>query len=504
MILTVGPVAAATALPSCATARLSDYSLRAERLPNDFGEIQNCDLSLLRPRLRLRNLFNGVLCGMRGPVPLPGETTIERLVKPFQEFARLEASGGILLIVCTLAALIWANSPWAATYFSLWHTKLILGFAGRQLSEDLHFWINDGLMAIFFLVVGLEIKREMLVGELSSTRKAALPIVAALGGMIVPAVIYFLFNRTGPGVTGWGISMATDIAFALGVLALLGDRVPNSLKVFLAALAIADDIGAVLVIAFFYTAQISWISLAVAGVFLVGLIVMNCIGARHPLFYIVLGLGLWLAFLQSGIHATVAGVLLALTIPARRRIDDDGLFLERSENLLEEFRHADAAGDAIHAGATRSAALSLLAEECHLAESPMLRFEHALAPWIKHAVMPIFALANAGVVFGQGSLVSPISLGLIGGLVFGKPIGIVGFSWLANRFRLAALPESVGWRQIMGVGMLGGIGFTMSLFIANLAFGAGSALETAKVGILVASVASGVAGALILLKNCRA
>ncbi len=334
--------------------------------------------------------------------PLPGKTPIERLARPFQEFARLESSGGILLIGCALAALVSANSPWASSYFSLWHTKLTFGFAGRQISEDLHFWINDGLMAIFFLVVGLEIKREALVGELSSARKAALPIVAALGGMIVPAGTYFLFNQAGPGVAGWGVPMATDIAFALGVLALLGTRVPKSLRVFLAALAIADDIGAVLVIAFFYTAEIAWISLAIAGIFFVALIVVNLLGVRHPLIYTVLGLGLWLAFLQSGIHATVAGVLLALTIPARRRIDDDALFLERGENILDEFRQADAAGDAIHAGATRSAALSLLAAECHLAESPMLRFEHALAPWIKHAVMPIFALANAGVVFGRG------------------------------------------------------------------------------------------------------
>ena len=237
-----------------------------------------------------------------------------------------------------MAALLWANSPWAASYFSLWHTKLTVGFAGQgNALEELHFWINDGLMALFFLLVGLEIKRETLVGELASLRKAALPLVGALGGMLVPAGCYFFFNRTGPGAAGWGIPMATDIAFALGVLALLGDRVPTSLKVFLAALAIADDIGAVLVIAFFYTAQISWISLAVAGAFFVALIVMNRIGARHPLIYAVLGLGLWLAFLQSGIHATVAGVLLALTIPAQRRIDG-GAFLERSEKILEEFR----------------------------------------------------------------------------------------------------------------------------------------------------------------------
>ena len=399
---------------------------------------------------------------------LENATPVERLVRTFQEFARLEASGGILLIGCTVVALAWANSPWAGSYFHLWHTDPTFGLAGKLMSKPLHFWINDGLMALFFLLVGLEIKRETLVGELASFRKAALPIAAALGGMIVPAVLYFFFNRGGPGASGWGIPMATDIAFALGVLALLGDRAPTSLKVFLAALAIADDIGAVLVIAFFYTAQISWISLEVGGLFFVALIAANRAGARHPLIYSALGLGLWIAFLRSGIHATVAGVLLAITIPARERVD----------NIAFSTR-----GD-----------------------SPMLRFEHALMPWNKYVIMPVFALANAGVVLGAGaarSLADPISLGVICGLVLGKPIGIVLFSWLATRIRVAAMLDGISWRQIVGVGMLGGIGFTMSLFIANLAFGETTALETAKVGILVASVASAMAGAVVLVRGVR-
>ena len=430
----------------------------------------------------------------------PGMTPIERLTKPFEEFARLESSGGILLIACTVAALLWANSPWGESYFNLWHTQLTVGFARAALSKEIHFWINDGLMAVFFLLVGLEIKREVLIGELASLRKAALPLVAALGGMLIPAGFYFLFNRAGAAAAGWGVPMATDIAFALGVLALLGDRAPTSLKVFLAALAIADDIGAVLVIAFFYTAEISWISLLAAGIFFLALIVMNRIGVRHALVYVVLGMGLWLAFLQSGIHATVAGVLLALTIPSRRRLDG-AAFLERSHKILEEFRCADQSEDAVEASAARSAALSTLAQDCLDAEAPMLRFEHALAPWIKHAIMPIFALANAGVYLGGGAferLVSPISLGVICGLVLGKPLGIFSFAWLAVRSGLAALPARVNWRQIIGVGMLGGIGFTMSLFIASLAFGGGSELETAKVGILAASVVAGLAGALVL------
>lgn len=388
-------------------------------------------------------------------------TPVGRLVRTFQEFARLEASGGILLIGCTVLALAWANSPWSGSYFHLWHTDPTFGFVGGLLSKPLHFWINDGLMVLFFLLVGLEIKRETLVGELASFRKAALPIAAALGGMIVPAVFYSLCNRGGPGASGWGIPMATDIAFALGVLALLGDRAPMSLKVFLAALAIADDIGAVLVIAFFYTAQISWVSLGVGGLFFLALIAANRAGARHPLIYIALGIGLWIAFLQSGIHATVAGVLLAITIPARQSVN---------------------------------------------AESPMLRFEHALMPWNKYVIMPVFALANAGVLLSSGaarSLADPISVGVICGLVLGKPIGIVLFSWVATRSRIATVLEGVGWRQIVGVGLLGGIGFTMSLFIANLAFGDAPALDTAKVAILAASVLAGLSGALILVRGVR-
>jgi NhaA family Na+:H+ antiporter len=432
-------------------------------------------------------------------------TPIERLVRPFQEFAKLEASGGILLIGCIVIALLWANSPWAASYFHLWHTNLTFGFAGKTLSEPLHFWINDGLMAVFFLVIGLEVKREVLSGELASFRKAVLPIAAAFGGMLIPAGVYLLFNHAGPGAAGWGIPMATDIAFALGVLALLGNRVPVSLKIFLTALAIADDIGAVLVIAFFYTDQILWMHLVMAGFFLAALILMNRVGARHPLIYAVLGLGLWLAFLKSGIHATVAGVLLALTIPARERIDAPA-FLARAQKILGEFRLADEGGQFVEDRATKSAAVHTLAKNCERVESPMLRFEHSLVPWISYVIMPIFALANAGVALDAaavGAVFHPISLGIFCGLVLGKPVGVVAFSWLATRLDMASLPDSVRWRQILGTGTLAGIGFTMSLFVANLAFGPTPTLETAKVGILTASLASGIAGAIILLGAAR-
>jgi NhaA family Na+:H+ antiporter len=437
--------------------------------------------------------------------PLEAATHVERLVRPFQEFAKLESSGGILLIACTVAALIWANSPWASGYFHLWHTNLTFGFAGKLLSEPLHFWINDGLMALFFLLVGLEIKRETLVGELASFRKAALPIAAALGGMIVPAGFYLLFNHGADDAAGWGVPMATDIAFALGVLALLGNRVPASLRIFLAAFAIADDTGAVLVIAFFYTETISGIHLAVAGICFAGLIALNRAGVRHPIWYAILGVALWIAFLKSGIHATVAGVLLAMTIPARQRIDSHA-FLARSEGILTEFRDADAAGERMLMSARKSAALHALARDCERVESPMLRFEHALGPWVNYVIMPVFALANAGVSLGTGAknaLVGPVGIGILCGLVLGKPIGITFFSWLTTRLGLAALPNGIRWRQILGAGALGGIGFTMSIFIANLAFGATPLLETAKVAILVASLVSGIGGAVILLKRSQ-
>ncbi len=422
------------------------------------------------------------------------------MLRPIRAFTQLEAAGGILLIVGTLIALLWANSPWALSYSALWHTKLTFGFGDAKLSKDLHFWINDGLMAVFFLLVGLEIKREALIGELASFRKAALPIAGAIGGILLPASIYTFFNRGGPGSAGWGIPMATDIAFALGVLALLGKRVPTSLKVFLAALAIADDIGAVLVIAFFYTDHISWMSLGMAAAFFLSLIVMNLIGARHPLIYAILGVGLWLAFLQSGVHATVAGVLLAMTIPGRQRIDA-GSFLARSEESLQKFRSAGELGDTPEAASARSHALERLVADCEKAESPMLRFEHALIPWSQHFIMPVFALSNAGVELGRGAtgaLLDPIGQGIFLGLVIGKPIGIFALSWIAVRAGLASLPTGVTWGQILGAGMLGGIGFTMSLFIANLSFDSPAMLEFAKVGILGASLISGIAGAVLL------
>ncbi len=425
---------------------------------------------------------------------------IERFLRPFQEFAELEASGGILLLVCTVVALVWANSPWADTYFSFWRTTVTVGFGEFLLSKPLLLWINDGLMAVFFFVVGLEIKREVLVGELNSARKAALPIVAALGGALVPAGIYMAFNAGTAGSPGWGIPMATDIAFALGVLALLGPRVPFALKVFLTALAIVDDIIAVLVIAFFYTAEISWTSLAIGAGFLLLLGTANWAGVRHPLVYALLGIGLWLAFLKSGVHATVAGVLLAMTIPARARINTEE-FLAQGRALLDEFERAGESGESILTNADRRAVLHTLETTCERVAAPIERFEHALHPWVTFAIMPVFALANAGVALGgdvSAAVTSPISLGIIVGLVVGKQVGITAFSWLVVRSGFAVLPGDVTWRHIYGAGWLAGIGFTMSLFIASLAFGDSPLLDLAKIGILTASLSAGAVGWMIL------
>ena len=425
---------------------------------------------------------------------------VEKIVRPFQDFAHKQSSGGILLIIATAVALVWANSHWGDSYAALWHTKLTVGVGDFSISKDLTHWINDGLMAIFFFVVGLEIKREVLVGELSSPRNAALPIAAALGGALVPALIYLAINAGTEGAAGWGIPMATDIAFALGVLALLGDKAPVALKVFLTALAIVDDIVAVLVIALFYTSEISWGALGVGGLFLLALVVANLIGVGRTIVYALLGVGLWLCFLLSGVHATVAGVLLALTVPAISFINP-GAFLERSRYVLDRFERAGEKGENVLANEERQAALHALNHAAYKLEPPLHELEHALHPWVVFAIMPLFALANAGVPLGGGNadaLTSPVTLGIVAGLVGGKQLGITLFAWVAVKSGVSELPEGVGWRHVYGAGWLAGIGFTMSLFISDLAFSDGSLVETAKLGILLASLVAGVVGWAIL------
>jgi NhaA family Na+:H+ antiporter len=422
------------------------------------------------------------------------------------EFIHDEAFGGILLLICALAALIWANSPLGETYDALWSSELTLGTVQYHLTESLRHWVNDGLMAIFFFVVGLEIKREVLVGELASPRRAALPAIAAVGGVLVPAGIYLLLNRGSAGEQGWGIPMATDIAFALGVLALLGDRIPLGLKVFLTALAIVDDIAAVAVIAVFYTVQVHWTALGAAALILVMLIAANRLGARRPVIYAVLGLALWVAVFESGVHATVAGVLLALTIPATTRIDPRA-FLNRSRATLVAFERAgsdDESGASILTNGERQEALAELEDMVEGAGAPLHRMEHVLHPWVAFAIVPLFALANAGVRiegdFGT-ALGNRATLGVILGLVLGKQLGVTLAARLAVRSGVTELPEGVSWRHIYGSGWLAGIGFTMSLFVADLAFadpGEAALLTAAKLGILVASLIAGVGGWLLL------
>jgi NhaA family Na+:H+ antiporter len=426
------------------------------------------------------------------------ESLIDAIEKPLgvqvrllaQDFVRIEASGGVILLISAIIALLWANTSFAESYFHFWETEFSIGFGQNAISLPLIEWINDGLMVIFFFVVGLEIKRQLTTGELSRPRRAILPLAAALGGMLVPAGIYLIFNSGGPGEQGWGIPMATDIAFTLGVLALLGSRAPLSMKIFFTALAIADDLGAILVLALFYSSDIHWISLLFAAIILVFLIILNRTRVYSPLPYALLGIGLWFAFLESGIHPTIAGVLLAATIPTWGAPDTKAL-LAQCVSVLNEFEVPSA--ETANRVQVAAQTLETVADRM---QSPAQRLEHSLLPWTTYLILPIFALANAGVTleFDQ-SLLSMVSIGIILGLVLGKALGITLFTWAAVRLRLADLPRNVSMRQIFGASWLAGIGFTMSLFIAGNAFrGNPDLLDEAKAGILVASVLAGVIG----------
>jgi len=420
-------------------------------------------------------------------------TTIKH---PFEMFIHAETSSGLLLMICGIIALICANSPLKEAYHHLWEIRFSIGFGNDIMTKLLHHWINDGLMVIFFFVVGLEIKRELLVGELSTAKKAALPVIAALGGMVVPALVFLAFNAGTPAERGWGIPMATDIAFALGVVALMGKRVPFVLKVFLAALAIADDLGAVLVIALFYTAEIhGMMLLAAAGTFALAL-VGNILGVRSVLFYLLVGLLLWFFVLESGIHATIAGVLLAIAIPAKHRINADE-FTDKARALISEFARQTHESKNVLANQEAQSAVRDLEVSCELVQTPLSRFENNLHLWVAFLIMPLFALANAGVTL-EGNLsdilMHPTTLGISLGLVIGKPVGITLFCWVACRVKLAHLPEGVGWFDILAIGAVAGIGFTMSLFVQGLAFTDTTLAMEAKVGIFAASFLSGGVG----------
>jgi len=430
-----------------------------------------------------------------------GLEPIEEVLMPFQEFFKSKSTGGILLIISALTALIWANSPWGASYVALWETPFTVGFGEATLSKELIHWVNDGLMALFFFVVGLEIKREFKVGELSSRSQAVLPIMAAVGGMVIPAVIYSLINiGGGEGAHGWGIPMATDIAFALGILALLGDRVPYQLKIFLTAVAIVDDIGAVLVIALFYTSNIAFWMLLGAATLLIVAYIGNKMGVRTPVFYAIVGCLVWLAVLKSGVHSTVEGVLMAFTIPARTRCNS-AAFMFNAANILEDYKSSVLPGSSVLTNSTMHSALLSMQHMAARAQTPLQRLEHALHPLVDYAIMPIFALANAGVILGGdiGSIMtSPVTLGTALGLLLGKPIGIALSVWGIVRLS-GGWPGGMGPKHFIGAGMLGGIGFTMSLFIATLAFANNPEMLTgAKTAILGASALAGAAGYFIL------
>ena len=423
------------------------------------------------------------------------------MVRPFQLFARRQASGSLLLLGCAVLALAWANSPWAGTYGQMLKIPLGVSLGEQVLRLDLRHWINDGLMAIFFFGVGLEIKREFLVGELAERRKAMLPILAAVGGMVVPALIYAGFNFDGPGAYGWGIPMATDIAFALGALAVLGSRIPEALKVFLVALAIVDDLGALLVIAIFYTASINWLGVALIAVLLLALWTANRFGARRGSIYLLLGVGLRAAFFMSGLHATLAGVLTALFVPARDKIVPGALpkVIRRGADDIEA-QALDNQPDAMDPD--RVAIIGAIGSSLDAATAPLQRFEHMVQPWVTYGILPVFGLFNAGVVIDATvlrTLPTAVPLGIIVGLMLGKSVGIGLASWLAVKTGLAELPEGATWQQVIGVAFLAGIGFTMALFISGLAFAGTHFEREAQLAILIASVLAAAVGIAILL-----
>lgn len=433
----------------------------------------------------------------------PWEKAFNRISTPFEHFLHAQTTTGLVLIFMTILALILANTPLAHTYQSFFHTSINVSIGSWKIEQTIHHWINDGLMAIFFFVIGLEIKREILMGELSSFKVALLPILAAIGGMVLPALIYYSINHNGEGANGWGIPMATDIAFAISALVLLGKRVSPALVAFLVALAIVDDLGAVIVIAIFYTEQINFVALSLAGASFLVMLVFNRVGIHNMWPYFILGVIMWLFMLESGVHATIAGVIAALAIPsAPKQTPLD--FTNHTKNLLNEYDNYPVATDNIMHERQRAILLNIK-DRIDAVGTPSSRLEHNLHLPVSLIVIPLFALANAGISIDfssiGSSIVSPVSMGIIAGLVLGKVLGIAGVSWLAVKLKIAQLPENSSMSQIFGVAFLGGIGFTMSIFVAELAFvGSPTLIFEAKVGILLASIFSGIFGYL-WLKN---
>ncbi|MEO8285312.1 MAG: Na+/H+ antiporter NhaA [Chloroflexota bacterium] len=428
------------------------------------------------------------------------ELPLALALTPLQEFFKTSVSGVGLLLAGAFVALLLANSPLSEGYVRFWETHLTIGVPGFEISEPLRRWVNDALMSIFFLLLGLEVKREVLVGELSSPRRAAFAIAAALGGAVVPALIFVALNLGGEGLHGWGIPIATDTAFALGILSLLGSRVRSVLLVFLTAETIVDDIIAVLVIAVFYTEAIYWPALGVAAALMIVLAVANHAGINQWGVYAVLGVGVWLAIFESGVHGTIAGVLVAMVVPSRAHINPSA-FLARSRLLLGEFERASHRGVSILTNEPQQRVAQTLERLSEQVETPMTHLEHRLNPLVAFGILPIFALANAGIPVASGlgeALTSPVTWGVVAGLVIGKPLGITLFSWLAVRAGVAIRPNVIEWRHVTAVGFLSGIGFTMSLFVTELAFKPGPIADAARIGILIASLVAGVVGYFVL------
>jgi len=422
----------------------------------------------------------------------------DQILRPAQQFFNKEASSSILLISATVIALIWINSDVGETYHRFWHTQISFNFGYFHISKTLLHWVNDGLMSLFFFTVGLEIKREILVGELATPKKALLPVIAALGGMIVPGLIYAALNVGSPTIHGWAIPVATDIAFALGAVAVFGRKLPVGLRIFLAAFAIADDLGAVVIIAIFYTKEIVWSNLIISLFLIFGLALANFFWIRQTLIYAILGLAVWFFVLGSGVHPTIAGVIVSLFVPARGRYDTDN-FLQNVKKITEKFEcEEQSCGYSILLNQEHLYAVQALELACHDVETPLQRLMHALHPWVAFLILPLFAMGNTGLIF-RGIVFSemvsnPVVIGVIFGLVVGKPIGIMIFSYLSVKTGLASLPQEVRWSHIFGGAMLGGIGFTMSLFLSELSFVDPQILDYARIAILAGSILSAIFG----------
>ncbi len=422
----------------------------------------------------------------------------DQILRPAQQFFNKEASSSILLIAATAIALFWVNSSIGETYHKFWHNEVSFTFGHFHINKTLLHWVNDGLMSLFFFTVGLEIKREILVGELATPKKALLPVIAALGGIIVPGLIYAVLNVGSPTIHGWGIPVATDIAFALGAVAVFGRKLPVGLRIFLAAFAIADDLGAVVIIAIFYTKEIVWFNLIISLFLIFGLAVANFFWIRQTLIYAILGLAVWFFVLGSGVHPTIAGVIVSLFVPARGRYDTDN-FLQNVKKITEKFEcEEQSCGYSILLNQEHMYAVQALELACHDVETPLQRLMHALHPWVAFLILPLFAMGNTGLIFRgivfSEAVSNPVILGIIFGLVVGKPIGILLFSYLSVKTGIASLPQEVRWSHIFGAAMLGGIGFTMSLFLSELSFTDPHIIDYARIAILTGSILSAVFG----------